>query len=188
MTPEPTTTVLVADEALVLAAGVAAGAAVRAVPRASGGRRRPARLDPDAVIDVLADAGPGAVVLARPAWADPPMSSLAALGVVLGCDVVWLPEDDAPAAWALALIASWAAESPPVELVRRAQVAVGLALMAPASLPRRPWGVDDVPVPAVAPDALGRWCDCAWTACEWCDQGGAAGAPCPSCGDVRGAA
>ena len=75
----------------------------------------------------------------------------------------------------------------PDDLLRRAQVAVGLAGMSPENLPLRPWGEDELMVPAVGADALARWCDCAWRPCRWCDAGGAAQGPCPACGD-RGTA
>lgn len=148
--------------------------------------RRDARVDGEAVLDLLEAAGGDALVLARPPWADPATAPLAAMGIVLGRDLVWLPPEVPAAGWAAALIAAWARDAQPRDLLRRAQVAAGLASMSPENLPLRPWGEEGVMVPAVGADALGRWCDCAWRPCRWCDAGGAGHAPCPSCGERAG--
>lgn len=152
---------------------------VHAVPMP--GRRRH-RLDAGEVIDVLDAAGPHALVLARPPWREPALAPLPALCMALGREMLWLPADLAPAAWAAALITAWARTTPPADLPRRAQVAVGLACMAPESLPTRDWGPGRARVPAMAGDSLARWCDCAWRPCDWCDAGGMESAPCPACG------
>lgn len=169
---------LVVDGEVADAACVDGHVGVHVVP--APGRRR--RLDAAAVIDALDAAGPDALVLARPPWREPALAPLAALSVVLGRDMLWLPADLAPAAWAVALITAWAQSTPPADLARRAQVAVGLASMPPESLPTRTWGPGDVPVPAMAGDSLARWCDCAWQECDWCDAGGLRGGACPACG------
>lgn len=182
MTAEQAGCPIVVDEAVAGGGMPAAHGVVHRVPRTMAGRRGAVRLDPDVVIDAISGAGSEAIVLARPIWADPAMSPLPALAVVLGHDVVWLPDDVPAAAWATCLIASWASTHDHDELLRRAQVAVGLASLPAPALPRRPWGADDTPVPALCADALARWCGCAWTPCPWCTSGGAAAARCPSCG------
>lgn len=179
--------VVIVEESVAKAAAVADEPSVRVVPRASADRRRSRGLDADAVLDVIRDAGPRAVILARPVWADPAVAALPVLGAVADRDVVWLPEDHARAAWATALISRWAPEVDRDDLVRRAQVAVGLAGLPSSSLPLRPWGLDGQPVPAVRADALARWCACAWRRCDWCEAGGVADAPCPACGHAGAA-
>lgn len=158
------------------AAGVAADPGVVAIPR---GRRGGA--DADAVTDVVAGAPAPAVVLVRPPWADAAMAPVPAVALLLGREVVWLPADLGEAAWAAALVVAWAADAGPADLVRRAQVAVGLATLPRCRLPRRPWGSGRLPMPALAPAALGRWCDRLWEPCARCEGGGAPGAPCPRC-------
>ncbi|MSO44217.1 MAG: hypothetical protein EXQ74_02730 [Thermoleophilia bacterium] len=181
MTPDPNRTIIVMDSAIAEVAGVARHPAVRPVVRASVGRRCTRATQTDGVLDVLAAADGRAIVLARPPWADPPLAVLPALAMLAGHEVIWLAADEAPAAWAAALITRWAEAMPPEDLVRRAQVAVGLAMMSPARLPSRGWGVGGQMVPALRAGAVGRWCDCAWRPCEWCEAGGIADAPCPSC-------
>ncbi len=172
---------IVLDHLVAAAAGLVDDDRVYAV--AAPGRRA-ARVDPEAIIDVLHAAGPGALVLALPPWVHPPVAPLAAVAAVLGRDLLWLPADLPAAVWAAGLICAWARTTPPDSLRRRAQVAVGLAGMAPAHLPMRPWGPDGVEVPAMGTGALARWCDCAWRPCRWCHDDGALGAPCPACGDM----
>lgn len=171
--------VLVLDHAVAEASGLGGDASARAVPPPP---RRQGRLLAEQVIEVLEDAGPGALVMARPPWSDASTAPLPALAIVMGMEVLWLPPGIGPAAWACALVAAWARTTPPDDLLRRAQVAVGLAGMSPDTLPMREWGPHATPVPAMTPDALARWCDCAWCRCGWCDQGGMHGAPCPACG------
>lgn len=180
MTPEGAPVTLVLSHDVAHAAGLLGVDGVRATPPVA---RRTSRVDAEAVVDTLESVGPGALVLARPPWADPAMAPLAAIGIVMGIDLLWLPPEVPAAGWAAALIAAWARDTHPDDLLRRAQVAVGLASMSPEHLPLRPWGEDHLMVPAVGADALARWCDCAWRPCRWCDAGGADRAPCPSCGE-----
>lgn len=180
MTPDASTRDLVMSHDVAEAAGLTEAPGVWSTP-APG--RRASRVDAEAVVDVLDAAGSGALVLARPPWADPAAAPLAAIAIVLGRDLLWLPPGIPAAGWAAALIAAWSRDSDPDDLLRRAQVAVGLASMSPENLPLRPWGEDELLVPAVGTDALARWCDCAWRPCRWCDAGGAGRAPCPSCGE-----
>jgi len=180
MMPDAPPVTLVMSHEVAAAAGLADAGGVRATPPLG---RRASRIDAEAVVDVLDDAGRGALVLARPPWADPSMAPLAAISIVLGRDLVWLPPEVPAAGWAAALIATWSRDCEPDDLLRRAQVAVGLASMSPANLPLRPWGEDELMVPAVGADVLARWCDCAWRRCRWCHAGGANRAPCPSCGE-----
>jgi hypothetical protein len=182
MTPEVAGCPIVVDEAVAGPATADEAGIIHRVPRTMSGRRGSGRLDPDMAIEVITDAGDRAIVLARPVWADPAMSPLPALAVAMGHEVVWLPHEAPAAAWATCLIASWAPALDRADLLRRAQVAVGLAHLPMPALPRRPWGVDGTDVPALSADALGRWCECAWTPCGWCPAGGAASARCPACG------
>lgn len=177
--PDAGPRMLVVDHAVARASGLGDHPGARAVPAPP---RRAGRLDADQVLEALDAAGADALVLARPPWSDATTAPLPAMAIVLGLDVLWLPPGIPAAAWAAALIAAWARTTPPCDLLRRAQVAVGLAAMPADRLPMRHWGPDGVQVPAMGPDALARWCDCAWYPCEWCDQGGMQGAPCPSCG------
>lgn len=177
--PDQLARILVVDHVVARAAGLGDHPGARAVPAPS---RRAGRLDSDRVLEVLDDAGPGALVLARPPWSDAATAPLPAMAVVLGIDLLWLPPGIPSAAWAAALITAWARTTPSHDLLRRAQVAVGLAAMPADRLPMRAWGPDGIEVPAMSPDSLARWCDCAWCACAWCDQGGLPGAACPACG------
>lgn len=170
---------LVVEHAAARDAGLLERAGVTVVPSA---RRRRERVDADDVLDALDAAGPEALVLTRPPWSEPTLAPLAALSVVTGREMLWLPPDLGRAAWAVALIAAWARTTPADDLLRRAQVAAGLATLPPGHLPMRAWGPDDAPVPAMTSDSLARWCDCAWQECQWCDGGGVGHAPCPSCG------
>jgi hypothetical protein len=180
---EPAPRALVVDGAGAAEAGVAAHPGVHVVPPL---RRRQHRLDAEDVIEVLDAAGVGALVLARPPWCEPALAPMPALSIVLGREMLWLPGELPMAAWAVALITAWARSTPSADLSRRAQVAVGLASMAPESLPTREWGPGEARVPAMAGDSLARWCDCAWHSCDWCDAGGIESLPCPACG-YRGA-
>ncbi len=180
--PEASGCPIVVDEAVAEAGIPGDHGLVHRVARTMMGRRGAGRLDPESAIEAISGAGVGAIVLARPVWVDPAMAPLPALALVMGHEVVWLPDDAPAAAWATCLIASWAPSLGHDDLLRRAQVAVGLAALPASVLPRRPWGVDDTHVPALSSDALGRWCDCAWTPCPWCPAGGASAVICPSCG------
>ena len=173
-----TGTPIVVDAAIAESAGLVPGASVSALPRGRGGA-----MDVDAVADAVAAAPPSAVVLARPPWADPPAAALAGVAMLLDREVVWLPPALGQAAWAVALIANWAAYSAPRDLVRRAQVAVGHAALPACRLPRRPWGCERVQMPALRPMALARWCDRLWLPCAHCVIGGGApGGACGRCG------
>lgn len=178
----PETPRVVVDSAVAGAAGISGCDLVVVV--ATPERRRGSRAAGlDAAVDAVASATPGALVLARPPWADGAAAPLAALGVLLGCDVVWLPSGLVEAGWATALIVTWSAQSRGAQLMRRAQVAVGLAALPACRLPRMPWGVEALAMPAVGADALSRWCDRAWVPCERCELGGGApGGPCARCG------
>lgn len=178
---EPGPRHVVVDGEVAAEACVEGYAGVHAVPVAARRRAR-RRLDALHVIEVLDGAGSDALVLARPPWSDPALAPLPALSVVLGREMLWLPADLTSAAWAVALITAWAHSTPAGDLLRRAQVAVGLACMPPESLPTRAWGPGDARVPAMTGDSLARWCDCAWQECDWCDAGGLGGRACPACG------
>ncbi len=137
----------------------------------------------EAMADQMAAAPATAVVLARPPWADPAAAALAGVAMLLDREVVWLPSDLSEAAWASSLIVQWAATAAPDDLVRRAQVAVGLASLPACRLPRRPWGCERAPMPALRPIALARWCDRLWSPCAHCTTGGGApGGTCGRCG------
>lgn len=167
---------MVLDPTVADPAGVAATTHVVVLPR--GRRGAP---DPDAITDAMASASAPALVLVRPPWADAAAAPIPAVALLLGHDVVWLPGDLAEAAWAAGLIVAWAEGTAHRELVRRAEVAVGLAALPACRVPRRPWGSGRVAMPALGATTLGRWCDRLWAPCARCQGGGAPGAPCPRC-------
>ena len=157
--------------------------AVTAIPR----RRRPAwsrggwrPLDPDVVLDHLAAAGPGALVLARPAPVDPGAACLAPLARLRGLEVVALPFEVEAARWTVALAGLWAAAGHPA-LARALSVVHGL-WQAPLRLPRREAAPGEPALPAVRPAVLARWAVWAWRPCRWCPGGGLPGRACPRCG------
>ncbi len=172
---------LVLDAVVAEAGGLTSAAThtILARPSRRGGGRS---LDLDAAVECIADTGAHSVVLARPPWVDPDTAALAGIAVLLGWEVVWLPAGLAEAGWAAALIAHWAAQADADDLVRRAQVAVGLAALPACRVPRRPWGCDAADVPALGADSLSRWCARVWEPCAHCRAGGGApGAPCARC-------
>lgn len=163
--------------AIVVEAGIAALLADRAcsllrvVPRTDGRRLtggRPRALDAEAVLDVLADLPPRAIVLARPHAADPGAACLPQLAGLHGVPALRLPAAPEAAAWAVALAVHWAGSGQD-DLVRRLEVAV--------VLPAAPAGRH----PAVRPPVLARWARCAWRPCGWCVGGGLPGR-CGRCG------
>lgn len=160
------------------AAGIAGHAGVLLLP---GSSRRGAPVD--AMADVVASAPASVLVMARPPWVDPASAALAGIAMLLGRDLVWLPPGLAEAGWAAALIARWAQDTHGPDLLRRAQVAVGLAALPSCRLPRRPWGCAALPMPALMAESLARWCDRLWAPCTRCAGGGSApGTPCGRCG------
>jgi hypothetical protein len=173
-------TAIVVEEGLALAVAAPRGERVVIVPRPS--RRRgggPDGLDPDAVVEALERAGPGAIVLARPPAADPGARALPALAAVMGREVVRLPEDAEAAAWVVAVAA--VLDRGAGATARRLQVLVGTAAAAPA-LPRRPVGAGAARMPALRPGVLARWAGCVWRPCARCGGGGLPGAACGRCG------
>jgi hypothetical protein len=169
---------LVVEDGLAAAAGPRPDAVVvirRPWRRRGGGR---VELDPEAVVEALHRAGPDAVVLARPAAADPGARSLPALAAVMGREVVRLPEDVDAAAWVVAVAGGLVPLG--AEAARRLQVLVGAATA--AALPRRPVGAGTARMPALRPRVLARWAGCAWRPCGRCAGGGLPGAPCGRCG------
>ena len=133
-----------------------------------------------AVADALEAAGPGAVVLARGADADPGAIALAALARLLGHRVVRLPAHPAAAAWvvAVALHPDFTDDGS----ARRLEALAGAPGAAGARLPRRRVGDDGPEVPVLRPGALARWAGCAWRACPRCAGGGPTGGHCGRCG------
>jgi hypothetical protein len=166
---------LVAEEGLAPPAAPDAGLIV--VPR-SRGRRGWGELDPDAVVDALDRAGPGAVVLARTPAADLGARALPALAEIMGREIVRLPADRDAAAWVVAVAGGRAEVG--ADPARPLQVLVGAA-GAPV-LPRRPVGAGSARVPALRPGVLVRWARCAWRPCARCAGGGLSGASCGRCG------
>jgi len=175
--PEVATTIVV-QAPVADAAGLTATPGVMVLAR--GRRGVP---DVEAMADHVAAAPAAAVVLVRPPWAEPAAGALAAVAMLLDREVVWLPAGLPEAAWAGSLIVRWAASTAPGDLVRRAQVAVGLASLPACRLPRLPWGCERAPMPALRPIALARWCDRLWSPCAHCATGGGApGGTCGRCG------
>jgi hypothetical protein len=170
---------VVVEEGLAAAAGgpPADGLVVVPRPRVRRGRVR-ADLDPDVVVEALDRGGPGAVVLARSASADPGARALPALASVMGREVVRLPDDGDAAAWVVAMAGGLA--SPGAGPARRLQVLAGAA--AAPVLPRRPVGAGAARMPALRPGVLARWAGCVWRPCGRCAGGGLPGAPCGRCG------
>jgi hypothetical protein len=169
-------TAIVVEAALASAGAAEPSEDVVVVPRLRR-RRGWADLDPDDVVVALDRAGPRALVLARPAPADPGARALPALAAVMSREVVRLPDDDDAAAWVVAVAGALAGEGADA---RRLQVLVG-ATAAPA-LPRRPVGGGTARMPALRPGVLARWAGCAWRPCGRCAGGGLPGAPCGRCG------
>jgi hypothetical protein len=170
---------VVVEHGLASAGAASSAEGIVVVPRPRG-RRGWADLDPDAVVDALDRAGPGAVVLARTALADPGARALPALAGIMGREVVRLPADREAAAWVVAVAARLAAAGD--DPARLLQVLVG----APAApvLPRRPIGAGSARMPALRPGVLARWAGCAWRPCARCAGGGLPGAACGRCGAV----
>lgn len=173
---------LVAEESIARLVTTPGAERLVMVPRAH--RRRAGRwdvLEADRVVDALARAGAGGVVLARGIDADPGAATLAAIGRMMGHDVVLLPGEPLLAAWAVGVAAH--RDFPDDGLVRRLEVLAGAAGAA-GSLPLRSAGSGGPAVPALRPRVLARWAGCAWRACERCSGGGPAGGRCGRCGAV----
>ena len=171
-------TAIVVEEGLASAVAAAPSEDVVVVPRSRLRRRGWGDLDPDDVVAALERAGARALVLARPALADPGARALPALAAVMGREVVRLPGDDDAAAWVVAVAGALAGEG--LDAARRLQVLVG-AVAAPA-LPRRAVGAGTARMPALRPGVLARWAGCAWRPCGRCAGGGLPGSPCGRCG------
>ena len=123
--------------------------------------------DADAVVEAVDAAGPGAIVLARPQTAEG--GGAAAIGRIMGADVVMLPADVAAAAWTVG-VALRAADPDDDALVRRLE---GLASLAAIGMPG---------VPRLRPSVLLRYAGWAWRSCAACDGGGVQAGPCGRCG------
>lgn len=158
---------------LVVAESTASAVEGVAVVRRSHGRRGWARLDPEAVLDVLDEAGPEAIVLAPDPVEDPGAASLMALGRQRDHETVLLPGDRSRAAWVVAVAGRWAASDEPA-LLRRVQSVSALASACadPAH-----------PITRLGWRTLGRLAGALWRPCEWCRRGGGLpGARCSRCG------
>lgn len=142
------------------------------------GRRGWRPMDGDDVVAALRVAGPGAVVAARGAGADPGATLLRRLAAAAGHEVVTLPDDPDAAAWAVAVAARAGGRDGPV--ARRLQALAGLAAAPPPTIPRRDRGAAG-PLPSLRPAVLARWAECAWRPCPRCGGGGLPGAPCGRC-------
>jgi hypothetical protein len=136
-------------------------------------------LEADRVVDALAGAGAGGVVLARSIDADPGAAVLPGIGRMMGHEVVLLPDEPVVAAWALGVAAH--RDFPDEGLVKRLEALAGAADAA-GPLPLRRVGSRGPAVPALRPRVLARWAGCAWRACGRCSGGGPAGGRCGRCG------
>ncbi len=170
-------TIVVDAEYAPPAAHGAIGSVMPIGDRRSARRRRESH---DDLVTRLVDAGRPLIALVRSGedTADDIVTRrvIDAAGVVR----ISLPADAAAARWCVAV----AAEISPADhhaVVRALEVlcngpdVVGRA-------PRRPWGSEGIPVPALRPVTLARWASCAWVPCSWCARGGAAGYACLRCG------
>lgn len=162
---------VVAERSLVdRVAGLEACGHVCSVPRERH-RGRWAPLAADAVVDVLEAAGQGAVVLARPAAADPDTCALPGLARIMRREVVLLPASIDRAAWVLAMAAHLEGGDRDGGL-RALQALAGMAAVRPET------AASPTPRPAV----LLRWALRGWRPCRRCGGGGHAGALCGRCG------
>lgn len=170
--------VVVAERSLVCrVAGLEASGRVLTVPRGRD-RGRWAPLSADEVVDTLAAAGSGAVVLARPAAVDPDAAALPGLAQILGNEIVRLPADPGRAAWVVGMAAHLDPDDGP-GVIRALQAVSGLA-----EVEGRPGGGPEeaAVAPAVRPAVLLRWARRAWRPCADCGGGGYATAACGRCG------
>lgn len=129
-------------------------------------RRRDGSWDPlraDDAVEALERAGSAAVVLVRPASADPGAVPLAALARMLGREVVRLPDADDLAAWVVGVAIAGGADL------------TALQALAGAAGPR---------LRRLRPPVLLRWGRCAWRPCPRCPGGGVPGAGCGRCGSA----
>jgi len=168
--------VLVVEERL---AASLAGDARQRLAVVRRGRRRGrggwAPLEADAVVELLDASDPGALVLARPAEADPGAAPLAAVARLMGREAIRLPPALERACWVVGVAVAWAPEEGPM-LVRPLQALAGAAEA----------GTAEARPPVLRPDVLARWAARAWRPCARCRGGGAAGAPCGRCGAIAG--
>jgi hypothetical protein len=136
-------------------------------------RARWVPLDPETVLDTLANVPRPAVVLARGSAADPGAGVLLDLAPLLGLEVRRLPDCAEAAAWSVS-IASRAEDLDSMAGGR----ALDVMCCAPTATMRRS-GVAHQPLRAAA---LWRWASCVWRPCPWCPAGGPAGDRCARCG------
>ncbi len=141
-----------------------------------------APLDPESVLDALADIRRPAVVLVRSAVADPGAGCLIDVAHLLGLEVRTLPDGFDEAAWSAGIASCLDGVVPGASANRALDVLCCGPAVAPAS-PRRRWGVAGISVPAVRPATLARWASCAWRPCRWCTAGGLPGDRCRRCGN-----
>ncbi|MFP5452171.1 MAG: hypothetical protein ACLGG9_10560 [Thermoleophilia bacterium] len=139
-------------------------------------RGRWAALDPDATAVAVADAGPGALVLARPPAADRGAAAVWVLARAMGREVLRLPHADGPAAWVVGCASRvWPGTGDREMALRALQVLSGTV-----SAGRCGPGAGS---PA-GPRALTAWAGRAWRGCADCPGGGLPGAPCGRCGSL----
>jgi hypothetical protein len=179
-----TLTIVVEHGIIAHLGGVPSGMRIVARRRSRWWRRHRtpwASLDPEAVLDTLAEIHRPAVVLARRAVADPGARCLIDVARLLGLEVRTLPDSCEEAAW-IAGIAGSLGEAPPAGGGRALDVLCCGPAIVPTS-PRQRWGPTGISVPALRPGTIARWASCAWRACRWCAAGGLPGDRCRRCGN-----
>ncbi|WP_217913092.1 hypothetical protein [Miltoncostaea marina] len=141
------------------------GRGLAVVPRRRR-RGRWATVAADDVVAALEAAGPGAVVLARPAGDDPGAAALPQVARLMSAPLLRLPGAAPRAAWAVAVALHPAFEG------HRGVRSLEALLSAGAG----------ARVPALRPRVMSRWAAAAWRPCGRCPGGGLPGCPCGRCG------
>ena len=153
--------------------------AVRPVPVSGRGPRRAP--SPDDVVEVLVEAGPGAIALAPEPAPGASVGAVLAVARAMGVECVRVPRDPCVGPWVAALSGGLCGRGYG-DALRRVQTLAGVVH---ARLPTAPWASPPVLVPALRPQLLARWAWHAWRPCAHCVGGGHGAASCARCGTPR---